>query len=68
MTREEALRTYTINAAYAAFEETQKGSLVAGKLADIAVLSKDIMTVPDAEIPTAVVDFTIVGGKVKYRR
>jgi predicted amidohydrolase YtcJ len=41
---------------------------VQGKLADITVLSKDIMTVPDAEIPTAVVDFTIVGGKVKYRR
>jgi predicted amidohydrolase YtcJ len=40
----------------------------AGRLADIAGLSKDIMRVPEAEIPTAVVDFTIVGGKVKYRR
>ena len=39
-----------------------------GKLADLIVLSKDIMTVPDAEIPTAVVDLTIVGGKVKYKR
>ena len=68
MTREEALRTYTINGAYAAFEEAHKGSLVPGKLADIAVLSKDIMRVPDAEIPTAVVDVTIVGGKIKYRR
>ncbi|MDF2771754.1 MAG: Amidohydrolase 3 [Geminicoccaceae bacterium] len=68
MTREEALRSYTINAAYAAFEEERKGSLTPGKLGDIAVLSKDIMTVPEAEIPTAVVDLTVVGGKVKYRR
>jgi predicted amidohydrolase YtcJ len=68
MTREEALRSYTINAAYAAFEEAHKGSLTPGKLGDIAVLSKDIMTIPDAEITTAVVDLTIVGGKVKYRR
>jgi predicted amidohydrolase YtcJ len=68
MTREEALRSYTINAAYAAFEEAHKGSLVPGKLADITVISKDIMKIPDAEIPTAVVDVTIVGGKVKYRR
>ena len=68
MTREEALRSYTINGAYAAFEETSKGSLTPGKLADVAVLSKDIMTIPDAEIPTAVVELTIVGGKVKYRR
>jgi len=36
------------------------------KLADIAVLSKDIMTIPDAEIPTAVVELTIVGGKVVF--
>ena len=68
MTREEALRTYTINGAYAAFEEDQKGSLKVGKLGDITVLSKDIMKVPEAEIPTAQVDLTIVGGKVKYRR
>jgi predicted amidohydrolase YtcJ len=68
MTREEALRSYTINGAYAAFEEEQKGSLKPGKLADVTVLSKDIMKVPEAEIPTAVVDLTIVGGKVKYRR
>ena len=68
MTREEALRSYTINGAYAAFEEKNKGSLTPGKLADVTVLSKDIMRVPEAEIPTAVVDFTIVGGKVKYRR
>lgn len=68
MTREEALRSYTINGAYAAFEEKEKGSLTPGKLADVVVLSKDIMTIPEDEIPTAVVDLTIVGGKVKHRR
>ena len=66
MSREEALRSYTRNAAFAAFEEGSKGSLAVGKLADITVLSKDIMTVPDEEIRTARVDFTIVGGKVLY--
>ncbi len=53
MTREEALASYTINGAYSAFEENIKGSLTPGKYADIVVLSKDIMTVPQAEIPTA---------------
>ena len=68
MTREEALRSYTLNNAYAAFEEDVKGSLTPGKLADIVVLSKDIMRVPEEEIPTAQVDLTIVGGEVRYRR
>jgi len=67
MTRQEALKSYTWNAAYAAKEETLKGSLAAGKLADITVLSKNIMTVPEAEIPATDVVYTIVGGKVAYR-
>lgn len=67
MTREEALRSYTIHNAYAAFEEELKGSLTPGKLADIVVLSKDIMTVPEDEIPTARVVYTILGGKIVYR-
>lgn len=66
MSREEALKSYTWNAAYAAKEETLKGSLAVGKLADIAVLSKDILTVPDDEVPTTKVTRTIVGGKVVY--
>ncbi len=66
MTREEALRSYTINGAFAAFEEDVKGSLKAGKLADLTILSKDIMTIPDDEIPTAKVLYTIVGGHVVY--
>jgi predicted amidohydrolase YtcJ len=68
MTREEALRSYTLNNAYAAFEEDAKGSITPGKLADIVVLSKNIMTVPDDEITTAQVDITIVGGQVRYQR
>ena len=52
--------------AWAAFEEDVKGSLEVGKLADVTVLSKDIMTVPEAEIPEAEVLYTIVGGDVKY--
>lgn len=66
MTREEALRARTLDAAYAAFEEDIKGSLEVGKLADITVLSKDILTVPDGEIPDTTVLYTIVGGKVRY--
>jgi hypothetical protein len=66
MSRPEALRSSTWNAAYAAFEEGAKGSLAVGKLADVTVLSKDILTVPEEEIRSARVDFTIVGGKVLY--
>jgi predicted amidohydrolase YtcJ len=63
----EALKSYTLNAAFAAFEESSKGSLKAGKLADVTVLSKDITTIPEDEIPTAHVTYTIVGGKVVFK-
>ena len=66
MTREEALESYTINNAYAAFEEHLKGSLTPGKLADIVVLSRDIMTIPEEEIPATEVVHTIVGGEIRY--
>jgi predicted amidohydrolase YtcJ len=68
MSRLEALKAYTWNNAYAAFEEDLKGSLKPGKLADITVLSKDIMTVAEDEIPSTQVLYTIVGGKVAYQR
>jgi hypothetical protein len=68
MSREEALRSYTWSNAYAAFEEKVKGSLEPGKLADITVLSRDIMTVPEDEIVATDVVYTIVGGKVAYER
>ena len=68
MTRIEALRSYTINNAIAAFEEDYKGSLEVGKLGDVVVLDRDILTVPDAELADARVDVTIVGGEVRYVR
>lgn len=67
MSRLEALKSYTSNAAYAAFQENSRGSLVPGKLADVTVLSKDILTIPEDEIPSTVVNYTIVGGKVMYQ-
>ncbi len=67
MTREEALYSYTMANAFAAFEENDKGSLTPGKLADIVVLSKDVLTVPEEEIRSARVVYTILGGKVVYR-
>ena len=63
-TRMEALRAATILNAYAAFEEDLKGSLEPGKLADVVVLSKDILTCDEAELARARVLKTIVGGKV----
>lgn len=68
MTRVEALRSYTINNAYAGFEEDIKGSLEAGKLADIVVLSDNILAVDESVLGTTTVDLTIVGGRIKYRR
>ncbi|MEP6914349.1 MAG: amidohydrolase [Acidobacteriota bacterium] len=68
MSRMEALKSYTLNGAYAAFEEESKGSLRPGKYADMTVLSKDITTIPEDEIPTAQVTYTIVGGKVLYKK
>jgi predicted amidohydrolase YtcJ len=66
MSRMEALRSYTINAAFAGFDEAIKGSLAVGKLADVTVFSKNILTVPEDQIPTARILYTIVGGKVQY--
>ena len=68
MSREEALKSYTWNNAYAGFEEKVKGSLEPGKLADITVLSRDIMTIPEDEILATDVVYTIVGGKVAFKR
>ena len=68
MTREEALQTYTLNNAIAAFEEDIKGTLTPGKYADIVVLSQDLLTVEEDRIPDTQVDITIVGGEVRYTR
>ena len=66
LTREEALESYTLSNAYAAFEEDVKGSITPGKYADITVLSKDIMTIPADEILDAKIVYTIIGGKVLH--
>jgi predicted amidohydrolase YtcJ len=66
MSRMEALKSYTINAAYAGFDDGIKGSLRVGKLADITVFSRDLMTMAEDQIPSTTVLYTIVGGKVEY--
>ena len=67
MTREQALYSYTLANAFAAFQEKDKGSLEIGKYADIVILSNDLMTCKDEEIKNTKVVTTIVGGKVKYK-
>ena len=64
--RQQALASLTQEPAYAVFREAQQGSLAVGKLADISVFSKDLMTAPYAEIPAAHAVLTIVGGKIVY--
>ncbi|MBT8232407.1 MAG: amidohydrolase [Bacteroidia bacterium] len=66
MTREQALRSYTLDAAYGAFEEDLKGSLEVGKFADITILDTNLLTCGDQEIPDTKVIYTIVDGEVKY--
>ena len=66
LTVHEAIHAYTLGAAYAAGEETEKGSLQPGKLADMVVLSRDITAIPPEEIPHTEVVLTIVGGRVAY--
>ncbi len=68
LSREQALKTYTVNGAYVAFQNHENGSLTPGKWADITVLSRDIMTVPPDSILKTKVLYTIVGGKVVYAR
>lgn len=68
MSREEALRSFTVEGAYAAFEETSKGSLEPGKLADFVMLSGDIMSEPVANILKTKVTMTVTGGKIVWRQ
>jgi len=68
ITAEEALRAYTVTAAYAAFEEKEKGSLEIGKLADFVILSDDVLSVAPGAIEKIQIDQTVVGGRVVYSR
>jgi predicted amidohydrolase YtcJ len=65
---EEAVRAYTLGAAYAEFAERSKGTIAAGKLADLVILSQDIFSINPGEIDKAVVDLTIVDGRIAYER
>ena len=66
ISRIEALKSYTINAAYGAFEEKIKGSIEVGKYADFTVFSKNIMTIPEDEILNTKIVYTIINGKIEY--
>ena len=68
ITLEEAVRCYTLNSAYAGFEEDLKGSVEVGKLADIAVFDRDLTEIPREEIREAEAYMTIVNGKTLYHR
>ena len=67
VSREEAIQMYTINGAYLTFEEDIKGSLEPGKLADMVIIDRDILTCPDDDIKDTVVLETILGGKTVYK-
>jgi predicted amidohydrolase YtcJ len=67
LNREEALKLFTIDAAFAAFEEDIKGSLKEGKLADMVIIDEDIMSIPASEIFKIKPVMTIVGGKIVYK-
>ncbi|MCS6953333.1 MAG: amidohydrolase [Bryobacteraceae bacterium] len=68
LSREQAIRLYTINNAYLTFQEKQKGSLEAGKLADFIILDRDILTCAVDEIPEIQVERTYLGGRLVYQR
>lgn len=68
ITREEALRIYTMNGAHALFWEDRLGSIEVGKLADMVVLGENILTCEEGKIPQIPVEMTLIGGKVEYQR
>jgi len=68
VSREEALKMFTLWPAYAAFEEADKGSIEVGKLADFTVLSQDIMKVPEKEILETRNEMTVIGGEIVWVR
>ncbi len=64
----QAIEAYTLGSAYAEFQEAQKGSVEAGKLADLVILSRDLFTIPPGEILNTRVEMTILGGQCIYER
>ncbi|WP_462248571.1 amidohydrolase [Ekhidna sp.] len=68
MTRDQALKSYTLDAAYAAFREDRKGSIEVGKWADLTIFDKDIMTIEEEEILNTEVEMTVIGGEIVYEK
>ncbi|MSP64043.1 MAG: amidohydrolase [Ignavibacteria bacterium] len=68
ITVKEAIKCYTINNAYSSFEENEKGSITKGKLADIIILSEDILTIDPVKIENVKVEMTIVGGRIVFQK
>ena len=68
MSREQALRSYTVDAAFGAFEEKNKGSIEPGKLADFTIFTQDLMTISENQILQTEVSMTILGGAVVYQK
>lgn len=68
MTREQALKSYTLDAAYAAFREDRKGSIETGKWADMTVLDQDIMTIPEDDILKTNVMMTVIAGQTVFEK
>ena len=68
ITVKEAIEAYTLNNAYAAFEEHEKGSVTTGKLADFVVLEEDLLTIDPVKIENVLVSMTVVGGKIVYKK
>jgi predicted amidohydrolase YtcJ len=67
LTREQAVSAYTAGSAFAEHAEKEKGQLVVGKLADLAVLSKDLFTLPVDQLPAIKSEMTMIGGKVVFQ-
>ena len=68
LTMKEAIELYTLSSAYAQFMENRKGKIQEGYLADVVILNQDLLTLPEDQIMKTKVDFTIVGGKIVYKR
>ncbi len=68
LTMEEAIELYTLGASYAQFMEDRKGMIKKDYLGDVIILNQDLLTIPEEEIMKTLVDYTIVGGKVVYKR
>jgi predicted amidohydrolase YtcJ len=68
LSMEKAIELYTLGSAYAEFMEDRKGMIKEGYLGDVVILNNDLMNIPHDQIMSAKVDFTIVGGRIVYKR